>query len=101
MKKRPEPAGDSEGTADLLPSEETDPEDTLIDREQKQRVHEALGHLNERERSAMVMKYTEGMSYAEIAEVIGTSVPAVESLLSRAKGKMRKSLGKAASEGSQ
>jgi RNA polymerase sigma-70 factor (ECF subfamily) len=98
VKKRPEPAGDSEGAADAFPSAETGPEETLIDREKKRTVHEALGHLNERERSAMVMKYTEGLSYAEIAEITGTSVPAVESLLSRAKNKMRKSLEKAAHE---
>jgi len=99
VKKRPESAADADGAADAVVSNESSPEETLMDREQKRRVHDALGRLNERERSAMVMKYTEGLSYAEIAEIIGASVPAVESLLSRAKIKMRNSLGKPTHEG--
>ncbi|MBN2223846.1 MAG: sigma-70 family RNA polymerase sigma factor [Deltaproteobacteria bacterium] len=92
VKKRPESTADSNGAADAIPSKNATPEDTLIDEENKRKVHDALGRLNERERSAMVMKYTEGLSYAEIAEIIGASIPAVESLLSRAKDKMRTSL---------
>ncbi len=65
----------------------------MIEGDEKRRVQRALGRLNERERSALIMKYTEGFSYAEIAEVTGTSVSAVESLLARAKEKMRKNLG--------
>jgi RNA polymerase sigma-70 factor, ECF subfamily len=93
IKKRPEAAADGNDAVDATPSEDKSPEKTLIDRENKHRIHDALGHLNARERSAMIMKYTEGLSYAEIAEIIGASVPAVESLLSRAKDKMRTSLG--------
>jgi RNA polymerase sigma-70 factor (ECF subfamily) len=94
VKKRPESTADSNGAADVIPSKNATPEETLIGREERRKVHDALGRLNERERSAMVMKYTEGLSYAEIAEIIGASIPAVESLLSRAKDKMRNSLGK-------
>jgi RNA polymerase sigma-70 factor (ECF subfamily) len=99
VKKRPESTADGEGTADATPSGDASPEEALMDREKRRKVHDALGRLNSRERSAMVMKYTEGLSYAEIAEVIGASIPAVESLLSRAKDKMRVSLGGAASKG--
>jgi RNA polymerase sigma-70 factor (ECF subfamily) len=93
VKKRPESTADSDGAADATPSRDASPEEALMDREKRRKVHDALGRLNSRERSAMVMKYTEGLSYAEIAEIIGASIPAVESLLSRAKDKMRDSLG--------
>jgi RNA polymerase sigma-70 factor (ECF subfamily) len=53
-------------------------------------VEIAMKRLNPRERSALIMKYTQGISYAEIAEVTKSSVPAIESLLMRAKGKLRK-----------
>jgi len=99
VKKRPESASDSNGSADTIPSGDTGPEQAMIDREKNRKVHEALGRLNERERSAVIMKYTEGLSYAEIADIIGASIPAVESLLSRAKDKMRNSLGGPASKG--
>ncbi len=99
VKKRPEPTADSDGAADTTPSKDASPEEALIDREKRRKVHDALGRLSARERSAMVMKYTEGLSYAEIAEVIGASIPAVESLLSRAKDKMRISLGGSAPKG--
>jgi len=93
VKKRPESTADGNDAVDMTPSGEGGPEESLIDKEERLKVHEALGRLNPRERSAMIMKYTEGLSYAEIAEIIGSSVPAVESLLSRAKEKMRVSLG--------
>jgi RNA polymerase sigma-70 factor, ECF subfamily len=98
IKKRPESTADGDDTVDTTPSGADSPEENLIGRERKKKVRDALAHLNARERSAMIMKYTEGLSYAEIAEVIGASVPAVESLLSRAKDKMRTRLGGAPDE---
>jgi RNA polymerase sigma-70 factor, ECF subfamily len=89
IKKRPESTADGNDAVDATPSGGDSPEENLIGREEKRKIRDALGHLNARERSAMIMKYTEGLSYAEIAEIIEASVPAVESLLSRAKDKMR------------
>ncbi len=45
----------------------------------------ALGDLPEAQRSAFILSKTEHLSYDEIAEVLGTSVSAVKSLLNRAK----------------
>lgn len=92
IKKRPESTADGNDAVDTTPSGADGPEETLIGREEKKRIHDALGRLNARERSAMILKYTEGLSYAEIAGIIGASVPAVESLLARAKDKMRSRL---------
>ncbi len=98
VKKRAESGADPDPIIDTAASPTEGPEKSLITKEEKKRVDDALGHLNPRERSALIMKYTEGMSYAEIAAAIGSSVPAVESLLSRAKEKMRKTLSRQTKE---
>jgi len=49
----------------------------------------ALARLPFNQRSAIVMREVEGRSYAEIAEVMSTSVPAVEALLFRARTNLR------------
>jgi len=49
----------------------------------------ALARLPFNQRASIVMREVEGRSYAEIAEVLGTTVPAVEALLFRARGNLR------------
>jgi RNA polymerase sigma factor (sigma-70 family) len=49
----------------------------------------ALGRLPFNQRAALVMRELEDRSYAEIAEVLGTSVSAVEALLFRARTSLR------------
>jgi RNA polymerase sigma-70 factor, ECF subfamily len=92
VKKRPETSADDNVPVESTPSNHRGPEQSLIDSEQTRQINEALARLSFRERSAVIMKYTEGLSYIEIAEITGSSIPAVESLLSRAKEKMRKHL---------
>jgi RNA polymerase sigma-70 factor (ECF subfamily) len=55
-------------------------------------VRMALGALNERQRMAVLLSKFEGMSYADISEVMGLSSPAIKSLLSRARGNLREVL---------
>src|SRR5436190_4734590 len=49
----------------------------------------ALARLPFNQRAAVVMREVEDRSYAEIAEVLGVTVPAVEALLFRARGSLR------------
>jgi RNA polymerase sigma-70 factor, ECF subfamily len=49
----------------------------------------ALAKLPFNQRAAIVMREVEDRSYAEIAEVLGVTVPAVEALLFRARGNLR------------
>src|SRR5213596_387705 len=49
----------------------------------------ALARLPFNQRAAIVMREVEDRSYAEIAEVLGVTVPAVEALLFRARGSLR------------
>jgi RNA polymerase sigma-70 factor (ECF subfamily) len=64
-------------------------------REQAERtaaVRQALAELPDRQRIALVLSHYEGRTYSEIAEMMGTSVPSVESLIFRAKDELRRRL---------
>src|SRR5580765_5552446 len=55
-------------------------------------IQRALGHLAFNQRAALVMRELEGRSYAEIAEILGISVSAVETLIFRARRALREQL---------
>ncbi|HWL43180.1 MAG TPA: sigma-70 family RNA polymerase sigma factor [Ilumatobacter sp.] len=48
-----------------------------------------LAGLSERERTALVLRYVDDLPVSEVAELLGTSVRATESLLQRAKRRAR------------
>lgn len=52
----------------------------------------ALDTLPEQQKAAFVLSRIEGLNHKEVSEVLGTTVPAVESLLQRAKLNLRKKL---------
>lgn len=68
------------------------PEDATIQGEQGHLVRSAIRGLPGKQRLALVLSRYEGLSYQEIATVLGCSVSAVESLLVRAKETLRKKL---------
>ena len=68
------------------------PSEELERNERMTVVHDALQCLPANQRLAIVLKRYEGLSYREIAEIIGCSPAAVDSLLQRANGKLRKYL---------
>jgi RNA polymerase sigma factor (sigma-70 family) len=55
-------------------------------------IRRAIGHLGFNQRSALVMRELEGRSYQEIAEILGVSVSAVETLIFRARRALREQL---------
>lgn len=55
-------------------------------------VNAAIAGLPERQRVALVLTYYEELANAEVAEVLGVSVEAVESLLARARRKLKEVL---------
>ena len=61
--------------------------------ERERMVASAVDKLPARQRSAIVLTYGEGMSNAQVAEILDTSVSAVETLLVRAKQNLRRALG--------
>jgi RNA polymerase sigma-70 factor (ECF subfamily) len=62
-------------------------------RERDRQIAAAIGTLPERQRAAIVLSYQEGLSNAEIAAVLETSVSSVETLLVRARRTLRARLG--------
>ena len=78
---------------DLL-DESPNPEDLLLAQERNQQITNALQSLPENQRIALILKRYDNLSYEEISRVIGCSVPAVESLLVRAKRTLQNKLEK-------
>jgi RNA polymerase sigma-70 factor, ECF subfamily len=60
--------------------------------ERDELVRAAIGKLPARQRAAIVLTYSEGLSNAEVADALDTSVSAVETLLVRGKQNLRRSL---------
>jgi len=78
-------------------NDENPPESLQVsdDPERRQRtyaVQKAVAELPDRQRIALVLSHFEGRPYQEIAEIMGTSVSAVESLIIRAKAILRNKL---------
>ena len=83
-KKRPELLDDLPD-----PIDEDTPLDLLSRKEGLSVLAEAVRELPEKQRTAVLLRHMEGMSYAEIAEVMSISVSAVESLLVRGRKSLR------------
>ncbi|ABS62574.1 RNA polymerase, sigma-24 subunit, ECF subfamily [Parvibaculum lavamentivorans DS-1] len=73
-------------------SEEPGPDRRLEQSELAERVEAALQALPERQRAAIVLSHYQGLTNIEAAEILGITVEAVESLLSRARRQLRGSL---------
>ncbi|TAK34674.1 MAG: RNA polymerase sigma factor [Chloroflexota bacterium] len=68
------------------------PEVQHLRREDVHQVALALRHLSETHRQVLVLRQLQGLSYHEMAEVLGLSVEAVTSLLHRARREFRASM---------
>ena len=62
-----------------------DPTDEAERREDLRRLIEDVRRLPEQQRSALLMREMDGLSYAELSEALGVSLQAVKSLLVRAR----------------
>jgi RNA polymerase sigma-70 factor (ECF subfamily) len=71
---------------------EPSPEDLLLTAERNRQVSAALRSLPANQRLAVILKRYDDLSYREIAQILGCSVSAVDSLLVRAKRNLRKNL---------
>ena len=91
-RKRRAPWVDLEAAGDIV-----DPTPGATERaeadERQGMVTAAIGKLPVRQRDAIMLTYSEGMSNAQVAEILGTSVSAVETLLVRGKQNLRRALG--------
>jgi RNA polymerase sigma factor (sigma-70 family) len=62
-----------------------DPPAETARREDLRQLVQDVQRLPEQQRSALLMRELDGLSYAELADALGTSVPAIKSLLVRAR----------------
>ncbi len=67
---------------------------TLDRKENAAKLFKAIAQLPENQKTAFTLHKLEDLSYQEVSEVMQTSVPAVESLMHRAKQNLRKILEK-------
>jgi len=66
-----------------------------VDRcELEQEIMDALGQLPENQRAAILLRASKGLSYQEISNVLSVSVSSVESLIFRARTRLREVLGR-------
>ena len=70
------------------------PDASLLEAELQKAIEEAIMQLPDSQRMALVLRRYEQLSYEEIAEVLGLSVPAVKSVLFRARTELRTRLSK-------
>ena len=75
-----------------VPASDGSPYEVLHEQEKRLAIQKAVDALPERQMKAFVLSHYEDLSYKEIAEVMGTSVPSVESLLFRARRNLQKQL---------
>jgi len=84
---------DNEGSIEkTFPDGSPNAEDLLLEKERSRQISDALQSLPENQRMALILKRYDDLSYAEISQIIGCSVSAVESLLVRAKRTLQKQL---------
>jgi RNA polymerase sigma-70 factor, ECF subfamily len=75
-----------------FPDNSPSPEDLLLVKERSRQITDALQRLPENQRMALILKRYDDLSYQEIAQILGCSVSAVESLLVRAKRNLQEKL---------
>ena len=65
------------------------PDASLLETELQRTIEEAITQLPESQRMALILRRYEQLSYEEISEVLDLSVPAVKSVLFRARTELR------------
>ena len=65
------------------------PDESLIKKELQDQIHLALDTLPPNQKAAMILRHYEGLSYTEIAQILGVTPKAVEGLISRARASLQ------------
>ncbi len=87
-----EPMENIDGEGDGIPSNESDPESTLVQLADIEMVRNALDELPAEFREVIVMRELEGLSYKEIADAAGLRMGTVMSRLARARERLQQAL---------
>ena len=86
------PQSDEERETTDYPDGGQSPDRSLLDDELNRAIEVALSSLPEKERLAVVLRRYEELPYEEIAVVLGCTLPAVKSLLFRARNSLKEQL---------
>ncbi|MCG3119673.1 MAG: ECF RNA polymerase sigma factor SigR [bacterium] len=84
--------GSEDDPPEIVDASVADPQTDLEQQERRNVLNQAIAALAENQQIAFTLSKYENLSYQEIAEVMGTTVSAVESLLNRAKKNLQKKL---------
>ncbi|MCX6378728.1 MAG: RNA polymerase sigma factor [Armatimonadetes bacterium] len=79
-------------TESLQTSREADPEEQLLRSEEQKRIHDELDLLPPQQRVALALRLLEGLTYEEIADIMGVPVNSVRSWLHRGRTRLREAL---------
>jgi RNA polymerase sigma-70 factor (ECF subfamily) len=87
-------SSEPDSMADGLPADDDapDPLQALLSLEAQELVQKALAKLSESYRTVLILREIEGLSYDELAEVLGLSPGTVKSRLARARQSLRRAL---------
>jgi RNA polymerase sigma-70 factor (ECF subfamily) len=88
---QPEPGGEEPPLKDEI---NLGPDASLLEAELQRTIEQAILQLPKAQRMALVLRRYEQLSYEQIAEVLDLSVPAVKSVLFRARSELRSRLSK-------
>jgi RNA polymerase sigma-70 factor, ECF subfamily len=80
--------------AEPVERKERAPDQVLLEEELQTAIQDAISKLPDAQRLAIVLRRYEELPYEEIAKVMGTTVPAVKSILFRARAELRERLAK-------
>jgi RNA polymerase sigma-70 factor (ECF subfamily) len=70
------------------PGGDADPETSVLSAERREEIEAALGHVRAEHRAALVLRHMEGLSYAEIAEVLEVPDGTAKGWVSRGRAAM-------------
>ena len=94
LRRRKHFADPGEDSPEPAERAEREPDRVLLEGELQKAIQAAIQELPEAQRMAIVLRRYEEMPYEEIARVMGTTVPAVKSILFRARVELRERLAK-------
>lgn len=75
---------------DLFPSLDLEPQERVLDDEEKRKIVDILWQLSTRERQCYLLHMSYGMSYAEVAKELNISRSSVQKFVERARSKVKR-----------
>lgn len=88
-RKNRRPMDNIDDMSEIVADQAPIPEANMIQTQQRMMLNDALNHLPENQRTALLLFHQQELSQNDIAQIMNTSVGAVESLLFRARQKMK------------